>query len=158
MALVKCGECKREISDRAVACPQCGAPLDAQEVVVVQRKKPTSVLTWIGTGLFALMLYSCLRESDNSPSSTSVSVTPETEWKVSPETIATWAARVRDESTAPLERAKLLEAIKRQAPDSEAAKELAALEPAILQRVESDNAALRQRQEAEKIAAAARGQ
>jgi hypothetical protein len=26
MALVKCSECKRDISDKAVACPGCGAP------------------------------------------------------------------------------------------------------------------------------------
>lgn len=26
MALVACGECGREISDKAAACPQCGAP------------------------------------------------------------------------------------------------------------------------------------
>jgi hypothetical protein len=26
MALVACGECGREVSDRAVACPHCGAP------------------------------------------------------------------------------------------------------------------------------------
>lgn len=27
MALIKCGECGREISDRAGACPGCGAPV-----------------------------------------------------------------------------------------------------------------------------------
>ena len=26
MALVRCRECQREISDRAIACPQCGDP------------------------------------------------------------------------------------------------------------------------------------
>jgi hypothetical protein len=26
MALVHCEECRREISDRAIACPQCGCP------------------------------------------------------------------------------------------------------------------------------------
>lgn len=27
MALIKCGECGREVSDKAAACPQCGAPV-----------------------------------------------------------------------------------------------------------------------------------
>lgn len=27
MALIKCGECSREISDKAAACPGCGAPV-----------------------------------------------------------------------------------------------------------------------------------
>lgn len=31
MALVKCGECGNEVSDRAAACPKCGAPV-TQEV------------------------------------------------------------------------------------------------------------------------------
>lgn len=26
MALIQCPECKREISDKAAACPQCGCP------------------------------------------------------------------------------------------------------------------------------------
>ena len=29
MALVKCGECGREISDRAESCPGCGMPMQA---------------------------------------------------------------------------------------------------------------------------------
>ena len=29
MALIKCGECGKEISDRAAACPGCGAPIAA---------------------------------------------------------------------------------------------------------------------------------
>ncbi len=29
MALIECGECKRQISDRAPACPGCGAPIAA---------------------------------------------------------------------------------------------------------------------------------
>lgn len=30
MALVKCSECGREVSDKAAACPQCGAPVAAR--------------------------------------------------------------------------------------------------------------------------------
>jgi hypothetical protein len=28
MALIKCGECKKEISDKAEVCPNCGCPVD----------------------------------------------------------------------------------------------------------------------------------
>lgn len=28
MALVRCGECQREVSDKAASCPNCGAPVD----------------------------------------------------------------------------------------------------------------------------------
>lgn len=31
MALIKCPECGREISDKAIACPNCGFPVNVQE-------------------------------------------------------------------------------------------------------------------------------
>jgi len=30
MALIKCYECEKEISDKAPACPHCGAPVKNQ--------------------------------------------------------------------------------------------------------------------------------
>lgn len=30
MALVRCGECSREVSDKAATCPTCGAPVDLE--------------------------------------------------------------------------------------------------------------------------------
>ena len=35
MALVKCVECENEVSDKAAACPKCGAPIGVGEVTVV---------------------------------------------------------------------------------------------------------------------------
>lgn len=32
MALIKCPECDREISDKATACPHCGYPISEQKV------------------------------------------------------------------------------------------------------------------------------
>ena len=34
MSLVNCSECAREISDKAVTCPQCGVPVGEQSVVI----------------------------------------------------------------------------------------------------------------------------
>lgn len=41
MALVKCGECQKEISDKAESCPHCGNPINtinanSQKVEVVE--------------------------------------------------------------------------------------------------------------------------
>jgi hypothetical protein len=36
LALIKCSECAREISDKAVACPGCGAPLNKQSSPAAQ--------------------------------------------------------------------------------------------------------------------------
>lgn len=35
MALIKCEECGRMISDRAVSCPQCGCPVTKQEAFLI---------------------------------------------------------------------------------------------------------------------------
>ncbi|MGB2984237.1 MAG: zinc ribbon domain-containing protein [Candidatus Bipolaricaulia bacterium] len=45
MALIKCSECGREISDRAEACPGCGAPVsvNVREGVSQQSSVPATV-------------------------------------------------------------------------------------------------------------------
>jgi hypothetical protein len=40
MALIKCDECNREISDRAVSCPGCGAPVIRSNSPVNPAKSP----------------------------------------------------------------------------------------------------------------------
>jgi len=42
MALINCYECSREISDKAKACPHCGAPLENLEVEVMPDAVPVS--------------------------------------------------------------------------------------------------------------------
>ena len=34
MGLINCPECSREVSDRAVSCPQCGSPITADNVTL----------------------------------------------------------------------------------------------------------------------------
>jgi len=38
MALIKCPECKKEISTTAEACPHCGALIN-EEIIQLQKKK-----------------------------------------------------------------------------------------------------------------------
>lgn len=49
--LIKCGECGTEISDKAAACPQCGAPLGVQKPVPVSIVQPpkerNNALLWL---------------------------------------------------------------------------------------------------------------
>jgi|GEM_PF-2196951 len=33
MAMIRCGECSREVSDKAASCPACGAPVDAESAL-----------------------------------------------------------------------------------------------------------------------------
>lgn len=75
MAMIKCKECDKEISDKAGACPHCGAPLAAQpaaapnaiacpkcNIQLVPLTKPVSVslagffgIAFVIVGLFALL-------------------------------------------------------------------------------------------------------
>lgn len=35
MALIKCGECEKEVSDKAQACPNCGSPIASLKATLV---------------------------------------------------------------------------------------------------------------------------
>lgn len=50
MALIKCPECGKEISDRATACPNCGCPVaDMTTSGVVRVKMPNNIVEgWVG--------------------------------------------------------------------------------------------------------------
>lgn len=50
MALIKCPECGKEISDKAAACPNCGCPVaDMQTSGKVRIKMPNNIVEgWIG--------------------------------------------------------------------------------------------------------------
>ena len=53
MALIKCPECGKEISDKAKACPNCGCPLeDVITYGVVRIKMPNNVVDGL-VGLFS---------------------------------------------------------------------------------------------------------
>lgn len=56
MALISCTECSRQISDKAGACPNCGAPVSSAHIAAMpptattdtpSSKKSTSQFTWL---------------------------------------------------------------------------------------------------------------
>lgn len=51
MAMIKCRECGREISDQAPSCPYCGAP-SAKKVADDANQQTASKWTAIGVVLF----------------------------------------------------------------------------------------------------------
>jgi uncharacterized membrane protein YvbJ len=71
MALITCPECKRDISDKAAACPHCGAPRDAAPDSPAERarsaqtsgKSGGKAMGWFAklalgvAGLFVVLLY-----------------------------------------------------------------------------------------------------
>ena len=40
MALIKCSECGKEISDKAAACPNCGCPISEMNVTPIDSSRP----------------------------------------------------------------------------------------------------------------------
>ena len=50
MALISCGECGKQISDKATACPGCGAPIAGRQnvaaapLVVARKSRSTAIL------------------------------------------------------------------------------------------------------------------
>ena len=65
MALVACEECGKEISDKAAACPHCGAPTTAKTEPVPleqpQAQRKLRLWLWIPLGLVvAFFLYAAL--------------------------------------------------------------------------------------------------
>lgn len=61
MALIKCKECKHEISKKAKTCPSCGA----------KNKAKTSVLAWLVLGFIVLAVIGGMGNGDRSSSSSS---------------------------------------------------------------------------------------
>lgn len=60
MALIKCSECGKEISDKAGACPFCGNPVSENTVTIQSTKKKwklVKLISWIAF-IFGLMLFS----------------------------------------------------------------------------------------------------
>jgi hypothetical protein len=50
MALIKCAECRRDISDKASACPFCGNPVGDKPVTIQRTKK-----RWKGITLISIL-------------------------------------------------------------------------------------------------------
>ena len=70
MAMIKCPECGREISDKAAACPGCGAPITGGQTVIQDAdtlefqptpigesgKKPTQGIVLIVVGIILILI------------------------------------------------------------------------------------------------------
>ena len=64
MALIKCRECKKDVSDKAAACPHCGRPVP-QEMSLLNplgKDKPQSgVVGCIVFGVVVIVLFFVLK-------------------------------------------------------------------------------------------------
>jgi len=54
MGLIKCKECKKEFSDKAVACPHCGAVFEESELTKMQDEAKNKVGGWT---IFFVLLF-----------------------------------------------------------------------------------------------------
>lgn len=56
MAMIRCIECRKDVSDKAATCPHCGAPVDAIAARAMQGVSGRRALKWIGGGIAFLVL------------------------------------------------------------------------------------------------------
>lgn len=61
MALIRCSDCDRQVSDRAASCPGCGAPIATPvETVLISSKSHANVTRtgakWEGIGFVLIVL------------------------------------------------------------------------------------------------------
>ena len=47
MALIKCPDCKTEVSNKAVACPKCGRPNEKKWTLMKEIRQLISLILWI---------------------------------------------------------------------------------------------------------------
>ena len=68
MALIKCRECGREISDQAPACPGCGVPTVTDKVVTTQQTgKGWKGLQAVGVMMIIVGMVGCMMDSSPTP-------------------------------------------------------------------------------------------
>lgn len=77
MALFKCAECGKKVSDQAAACPSCGAPVTKE--MIKAAKSNFSLGKLVLVGFFGLMVYQCtqIASRDTSPTASSTNAAPD---------------------------------------------------------------------------------
>ena len=110
MALIKCPECSKEISDKAASCPNCGCPVSEMSASgVVRIKMPTLELGLVG--LFSSRDATVLDSSNNvlwkgrHSENASFTITGETEIVIK---LGRWANEIRG-SVAPRKKYSLVQ-------------------------------------------------
>lgn len=75
MAMIRCSECRKDMSNTAAACPHCGAPL-AVAARAGQSSSTTTVLKWVGViVLIVVALRMCGAALDSTPSAPGAAAT-----------------------------------------------------------------------------------
>lgn len=55
MALIKCPECKSEVSDKAKSCPKCGCPIDDSVRCIKCGSKNVETISGVSKGVSVLL-------------------------------------------------------------------------------------------------------
>lgn len=69
MALIKCDECKKEVSDKAITCPHCGAPVIVPTAVAKSGGTKRALQWIVGIVLVLLLIRACAGSTNSTPAS-----------------------------------------------------------------------------------------
>lgn len=56
MSLIKCPECNKEISDKAITCPHCGNPINESQPVIVQKDYKSKAKAFTIAGIIIFLI------------------------------------------------------------------------------------------------------
>lgn len=137
MAMIRCTECRKDVSDKAATCPNCGAPVDVKAAREIQSKKNNLIAKVILVAVFALVaLKVCTpsRSPDTStPSAVAASAPPvaTNPQKPSQETLKYWMTDLLDEKAPAARRESYAHNVIQNFPDTPEAAKANELLPAI---------------------------
>lgn len=102
MALIKCPDCRKELSDKADKCPNCGYPIAEQikkeEKVQGANDKRTGCLIFIGIILIAIVVNLCSGRGESTNKVTSESYSPPS-YCITQQTVGTYTESDYDKLT-----------------------------------------------------------
>ena len=141
MALMKCGECRKEVSDKASACPHCGAPVVVPAAKAQQASSSgMHALKWIGgLLLFVILIRACSGAPDESAATPQPTKAPAEKPRV-PDLamLEVWAKGIADEQVPVTLRANYARSIVADFPDAPEAQTAKNLLPMLTAQVEEE--------------------
>lgn len=145
MAMIRCAECRKDISDKAATCPHCGAPVDVVAAKAMKASSGRQALKWIGGGIvFLILVRMCSGVSAPSgdemvpsvaPSAQPVATAPQ---PPSQDTLKAWMTDLVDESAPARRRESYANSIIQNFPDTSEAAKAKELLPALIAKAEDE--------------------
>lgn len=82
MALTNCPECKKQISDQAKTCPDCGFPIKIQTTEFKHPSTAFRMIKWVFIALFLVFLFKACTSTPTSKQNTPAATTDNIQYEI----------------------------------------------------------------------------